>query len=176
MPLTPFHFGPALFFGLLLFGFTDLATFLVSNVIVDLEPFLIVFLGLNYPLHGFFHSFIGGTIAAVILAFVMFRLSNITEKMMKLFRFEQKASWKKIMAASLLGAYSHILLDSPLYPDIRPFYPFDVNPFFSNDMFIAINIYMFCIFCFLAGAIIYVVKLAVQARKHQSEQVKVTSA
>jgi membrane-bound metal-dependent hydrolase YbcI (DUF457 family) len=165
MPFTPFHLGPALFFGLLLFAFIDFPTFLVANVIVDLEPFLVVFLGLDYPLHGFFHSFIGGTLVAVVLAFVMFKLSYITLTLMKFFRLEHKASWKQIMAASLLGVYSHILLDAPLYPDIRPFYPFDVNPFFSNDMAISIYIYMFCIFSLLAGTMIYIIRLAVQARK-----------
>jgi len=165
MPFTPFHLGPALFFGLVLFAFIDFPTFLVANVIVDLEPFVVIFLGLDYPLHGFFHSFIGGTIVAVILAFVMFRLSNITERVMKLFHLEQTASWRRIMVASLLGVYSHILLDTPLYPDIRPFYPFDVNPFFFSDVFIAIYVYMFCIFSLLTGIIIYIVKLAVQAIK-----------
>lgn len=169
MPFTPFHLGPAVFFGLVLFAFIDFPTFLVANVIVDLEPFVVIFLGLDYPLHGFFHSFIGSTIVAVILAFVMFRLSNITERVMKLFRLEQTTSWRRIMMASLLGVYSHILLDTPLYPDIRPFYPFDINPYFFSDMFIAISIYMFCIFSFLAGTIVYVVKLALHARAHPKQ-------
>jgi hypothetical protein len=169
MPFTPFHLGPALFFGLVLFAFIDFPTFLVANVIVDLEPFVVIFFGLDYPLHGFFHSFIGGTIVAVILAFVMFRLSNITERVMKLFRLEQTASLRRIMAASLLGVYSHILLDTPLYPDIRPFYPFDVNPFFFSDVFIAIYVYMFCIFSFLVGIIVYLVKLVIQARAHPKQ-------
>lgn len=159
------------FFGLFLLEFIDFPTFLVANVIVDLEPFLVVFLDLDYPLHGFFHSFIGGTIVAVVLAFVMFKLSYITLKVMKFFRLERKASWKQIMTASLLGVYSHVLLDAPLYPDIRPFYPFDVNPLFSDDMVISIYIYMFCIFSFLAGTTIYIIRLVVQARKKS----KVTS-
>jgi len=164
MPFTPFHLGPAVFFGLVLFAFIDFPTFLVANVVVDLEPYVVIFLGLDYPLHGFFHSFVGGTIAAVILAFVMFRLSNITERVMKLFRLEQATSWRRILITSLLGVYSHILLDTPLYRDIRPFYPLDLNPYFFSDMFIAISIYMFCIFSFLAGIIVYVVKLALHAR------------
>jgi len=164
MPFTPFHSGPALFFGLLLFGFLDFPTFLIANVIVDLEPFLVILLGLDYPLHGFFHSLVGGTIAAVILAFVMFKSSEVTGKVMNLFRLEQKVSWKSIMAGSLLGVYAHILLDTPLYPDIRPFYPLDLNPYFFSDISIAISIYMFCIFSFLAGTTAYIVKLTLQKR------------
>jgi len=166
MPFTPFHLGPSLLFGLLLFGFLDFPTFLIANIIVDLEPFFAIMLGLDYPLHGFFHSFVGGTIVAVALAVVMFKLSNIIGKVMKLFRLDQKVTSKSIIAASLLGVYSHILLDTPLYPDIRPFYPLDLNPYFFSDLSVSIGIYMFCIFSFLAGFIAYVVKLAFQARAH----------
>lgn len=155
--------------GLLLFEFLDFPTFLIANVIVDLEPFLVILLGLDYPLHGFFHSFVGGTIVAVALAVVMFKSSNIIGKVMKFFRLDQKVTWKSIIAASLLGVYVHILLDTPLYPDIRPFYPLDLNPYFFSDMSIAISIYMFCIFSFLAGSIVYVVKLALQARAHPKQ-------
>lgn len=165
MPFTPFHLGPALFFGLLLFGFIDLPSFLIANVIVDLEPLLVVFLGLDYPLHGFFHSFAGGTIIAIILAFLMFRLSSVTKKAMKFFRLEQEVTLKRVMTASLAGVYFHILLDSPLYPDIKPLYPLELNPFFSSDMAISIYIYMFCIFSLLLGLMIYIIRLAVQAMK-----------
>ncbi len=41
MPLTPFHLGPDLFFGLLFFSYVDFPTFLVANVIVDIEPILV---------------------------------------------------------------------------------------------------------------------------------------
>jgi len=173
MPFTPFHLGPALFFGMLLFAFIDFPTFLTANVIVDLEPFLVVFLGLDYPLHGFFHSFAGGTIIAIFLAFLMFRFSGIFSGVMKFFRLEQEVSLKRVMTTSLAGVYFHILLDSPLYPDIKPLYPLDVNPFFSSDMVISIYIYMFCIFSLLAGTMIYVIRLAVQAMKKSKNQEKI---
>ena len=76
MPFTPLHLGPALLFGLLFLGFIDFPTFLVANVIVDIEPFLVLALNLNYPLHGFFHSFLGGTLIAILLAFIMLRIRN----------------------------------------------------------------------------------------------------
>ena len=60
MPFTPFHLGPALFLGLLLFRLVDLPTFLAANVILDLEPLAVLLLDLDYPLHGLFHSFLGG--------------------------------------------------------------------------------------------------------------------
>jgi len=48
MPFTPYHLGPGLFVGLLFLGFIDFPTFLVASVIVDMEPFLVLTLNLNY--------------------------------------------------------------------------------------------------------------------------------
>ncbi len=76
MPLTPFHLGPALFFGLLLFPVINLPTFLIANIIVDIEPFSVLYLGLEYPLHGFFHSFLGGSIIAIILSILMIKVDK----------------------------------------------------------------------------------------------------
>ena len=47
MPFTPLHLGPALFFGMVLLRYIDLPTFLVANVIVDIEPLVILTLGLH---------------------------------------------------------------------------------------------------------------------------------
>ena len=51
MPFTPYHLGPGLFVGLLFLSFIDFPTFLVASVIVDVEPFMVLALNLNYPLH-----------------------------------------------------------------------------------------------------------------------------
>ena len=161
-----FSFWPCLFFGLIFIAFLDFPTFLVASVLVDLEPSLVVSLGLRYPLHGFFHSLVGGTLVAFALALVMFKLRRFTFAVMKFFRVEQTASWKNVLAASFLGVYLHIMLDAPLYSDVRPFYPLDVNPLFSNSIAVGIYIYMFCIFSFLVGAIIYLLRLAFQAVKN----------
>ena len=165
MPFTPFHLGPALFFGLLLFRLVDFPTFLAASVILDLEPLAVLLLGLNYPLHGFFHSFLGGTIVAVILGLTMLRLSGRTREVLKLLALEQRSSLQAIMLGSLLGVYSHILLDSPLYADIRPFFPFGVNPFFAGDAFAGLYVYALCVLLFLAGVAAYAAMLIARARK-----------
>ena len=71
MPFTPYHFGPASFLGLLFFSFIDFPTFIIASIIVDIEPFLVIALNLNYALHGFFHSLLGGTLMAIPLALMM---------------------------------------------------------------------------------------------------------
>jgi len=127
MPFTPYHFGPGLLIGLLFLSFIDFPTFLIASVIVDIEPFLVLFFNLNYPLHGFFHSFLGGFIIAFILTMIMTKIRELFTPIMSFFKIQQEISFKKIFLASLLGIYIHILLDSPLYTDIRPFFPLDFN-------------------------------------------------
>jgi hypothetical protein len=74
MPFTSYHLGPGLMVGLLFLNFIDFPTFLVASVIVDIEPFIVLFFNLDYPLHGFFHSFLGGTIVALLLTISIFSI------------------------------------------------------------------------------------------------------
>jgi len=157
MPFTPFHFGPALFIGLLLFSLFDLPTLMVSSVVVDLEPFSVLLFQLNYPLHGFFHSYLGGTILAVVVAVAMVIARGFIEKIMSAFKLQQKSSFKKILITSMLGVYSHIFLDSFLYREMKPFYPLEFNPFPSlASLFPRYTlIYGFCSISFIFGLVLY---------------------
>jgi len=167
MPFTPFHLGPSSFIGLLLFKFIDLPTFLIASIIVDIEPFLVLFFNLDYPLHGFFHGFLGGSILAVITAIILYLLRNEVKKIMAFFKLSQESSLKKILWSSFLGVYTHILLDASVYhfsldsfsyQDIlRPFYPFYGNPFFG---WITLEqVYLFCNLSFLLGILLYFIRL-----------------
>ena len=151
MPFTPFHLGPALFFGLLLTRYLHFRTFLIANLIVDIEPFLVLLLGLDYPLHGLLHSFLGGSLVAILLSISMIKL-------------KEKSSSKSIWSASLSGIYLHILFDSPLYTDIRPFYPYDYNPFYNNGIIAGLDIYLLCVLLFVVGVLIYFTSLPTSSR------------
>jgi hypothetical protein len=166
MPFTPYHLGPGLLVGLLFISFIDLPTFLVASVIVDLEPFLILAFNLDYPLHGFFHSLIGGTLVAVSLSFAMYRIRDKLTPLLSFFRLEQKVSFKRILVAALSGIYIHILLDSRIYTDIQPLYPSTYNPFFAGT-FAGLGISLFCVWSFLGAAIIYIVLLILVWRKRR---------
>ena len=165
MPFTPLHLGPALFFGMVLLRYIDLPTFLVANVIVDIEPLVILTFGLHrtdslgLPLHGLLHSFLGGTLVALLLALVMIRMRGYLEPLMRLVGLEQVSSPRSVFAAALSGVYLHILLDSFLYVDIRPFYPFSYNPFLGG-MAAAFGVWWFCIVTGLIGVALLVFRLA----------------
>ena len=159
MPFTPYHLGPALLFGLLFLGFIDFPTFLVANAIVDVEPFLVLALNLNYPLHGFFHSFLGGTSVAVLLALIMHQIRDKLSPLLSFSKLEQKISFMRIIVAALSGIYIHILLDSRIYSDIQPFYPSTYNPLLTTGIFAGLDAYVFCIWCFFGAIIVYIIRL-----------------
>lgn len=154
MPFTPFHLGPGLLFGLLLLRYIDFPTFIIANVIVDIEPFMVLALNLPYPLHGFFHTFIGGTIVALFLTAVMRELREHLNPITRHLKIEQEYSTRSILIASLSGIYLHIVLDSLLYVDIKPFYPFDFNPFLDITR-IGLGVYGNCFLAFILGTIFY---------------------
>ena len=153
MPFTPFHLGPTLLIGLLLFHYLDIASFLVSSVIVDVEPFYLMFQRAAY-LHGFFHSYLGASILGVLVALCIYPLRRGVERVLESFRIPQRSSFRKILFASLIGAYSHVFLDSFLYEEMRPFYPLEVNPFLNAVS--AYSVYGFCGISILLGLVMYV--------------------
>lgn len=153
MPFTPFHLGPSSWVGLLLFKIFDFPTLLVASIIVDIEPFCVLFFNLSYPLHGLFHSFLGSSILAILTAGVMYLLRHHIKKIMTVFKLGQDSSFKKILWASFFGVYSHILLDSFLYTDMKPLYPLQSNPFYG--LFSSQQIYLFCSLSFLIGIWMY---------------------
>jgi membrane-bound metal-dependent hydrolase YbcI (DUF457 family) len=159
MPLTPFHLGPGLLIGLLLLPYIDFPTFLIASVIVDVEPIVVLIFGLDYPLHGFFHSFLGGTIVALPLALVMNKIREPISPLISFFKIEQEISFKKILIAALSGIYLHILLDCPIYTDIQPFFPLDFNPFFRSSGAPGLMETMICVWCFMGASIVYLIIL-----------------
>lgn len=114
MPFTPYHFGPALVAKGLLRNQFCLITFAISQVIIDLES-LYYLVQNNWPVHRFFHTYLGATLAI----FISLVLAKLTLKALRL-----KASWKAIFIAGFFGGYSHIFLDSIMHRDIMPLSPF----------------------------------------------------
>ena len=159
MPFTPFHLGPGLLISLIFLSFIDIPTFLIASVIIDVEPFLVLIFHLNYPLHGFFHSFLGGFIVAVLLSMVMSKIRRYFTPLLTFFKIEQSISFKKILFSSTCAIFIHILLDSPIYLDIQPFFPFEFNPFYRSTVMPGLIIYLLCAWCFVGAIFVYVIRL-----------------
>ena len=167
MPFTAFHLGPALLIGIILFPFLDLAALLICSVIVDLEPFYVIFFARGLPLHGFFHTFLGGTIVAIIIAIILWITRGLVQELLLIFRVEQKSSFVKILYTSLFSVNFHIFLDSIFHADMQPFYPLIINPFYGLISQTIINqLYLICL---ILGLTIYVHRFIVRGVSREYE-------
>ena len=131
-------------------------TFILANVVVDIEPFLVLFLGLNYPVHGYLHTFIAAFCFGLALGFAMFLLERIMHPLYKTFLLETKGmlKMKPFIVAGVLGTMLHVLLDSPLYTDIKPFYPIATNPLYNSVS--SLEVYIFSVWMGILGIVFYV--------------------
>jgi membrane-bound metal-dependent hydrolase YbcI (DUF457 family) len=115
----------------------------------------------GYPLHGFFHSYLGSSILALALVLIIYPFRGLLDRIIAAFRVPQKSSFKKILFTSFLGVYFHVFLDSFLYEEMAPFYPLQGNPFFNSlSAFGSYSIvYGFCSLTVLLGITLYFYKL-----------------
>lgn len=134
MPFTPFHLGPALLPGVILYNWLDLPALVVGSILIDVRAALVVYGPLKPPIHGVLTTFAGGTIIAGLLAAGFSLLPNSIENLLARLRLTENTSSRAIFAGSLIGVYSHVILDSILYTDARPFSPITWNPFFVDGV------------------------------------------
>lgn len=157
MPLTPFHVGIGLFVGLAFYRWLDFPTLCIGTIIVDTRAILIVFGPLEGTLHGPLHTVLGGTLVACVLAVVMFATKPVLNEIGVLVGLAQKRSAYRIETASLIGVYSHLILDGMMHADMQPLYPFDSNPLLG--LVPTSDIYLICFLGFLFGVILYMAHL-----------------
>lgn len=136
MPLTPFHLGPGLFFGILTFRFFDLLAFLIGSVFLDIEPALVILYNFNYPYlsyphHGILHSFLAGLITAFLIALILNNYKERIRNYLAKFNLNQRSSFLSIFLGGLLGHWIHIIFDSFMHYDVMPFWPLKANPFLN---------------------------------------------
>jgi len=150
MPFTPFHVGPALLiFGIL--AFLDPIALIYGSVLVDLEPIFVVFFLREGALHGPVHSVVG----VMLLLPLVFAVTLITRR---LFPFvdslflskSKKFTYQTTLLSVLIGVYSHITLDSFLYPELNLLWPLPYwNPLLYRIF--SVLVYDFCIIAFVVG-------------------------
>jgi membrane-bound metal-dependent hydrolase YbcI (DUF457 family) len=137
MPFTPFHLGPALAVGLpLRRRYLHVPTFIVGNVIVDVEGLLVVAFGFNYPLHGYLHTFLLATVVGVLLGFLMFKLEKPMQPIYRKIQLEPNRTLKlkSFLLAGVFGAMLHVGFDALLYFEMTPFFPLTTNPLLSLNV------------------------------------------
>ena len=120
MPFTPFHFGPHTCVALPFHRKLDFPIFLLSNVAVDIEPLLVMVFNLNYPLHGYCHTFLVGALVGVFLALLAFPFRDVIGIIMKFFRLPYKTTaYRMIISGVLARVYQKISVFSSNYSVVK---------------------------------------------------------
>jgi membrane-bound metal-dependent hydrolase YbcI (DUF457 family) len=167
MPFTPFHFGPGAALHALAPRRISFLAFCAANVVVDVEP-LYYMLTHQYPLHRFFHTFVGVAVAISLTLALFIGLQKVATKV----RFiPNLCGWKSltvlpVVVGAVLGGYTHIVLDGLMHGDIRPLAPFSsANPFQGLVSLGALH--WFCIYAGAFGlATVAIRKLQGRRRAH----------
>ncbi|VVC04363.1 Uncharacterised protein [Candidatus Burarchaeum australiense] len=161
MPATPLHLGPGLFAAALLLAVADLPSLLIASIILDVEPgsnLVLRLSGLNPPFayHGFLHSFLGATVAALILAPVLLWLAQKLRNR-KFFGHFWAPTAGAVLLACLVGTNLHILVDSFVNTDMQPFWPYLQNPLLG--LIPPLELYVACLALFILGAALLAFRL-----------------
>lgn len=169
MPITPFHLGPGLFFGMILVKYINLLAFLFGNIVLDIEPLSMVLYNINYayrfyPHHGFIHTILGAFLVSLLSALLLKEFQQKIKKLLSKFPNLNLAQiWKgdsgfsKIFLSVFLGTLTHLTFDCFMHYDVFPFWPSKLNPFLkllSNQ-----QIYSICIASGILGIILLVLYL-----------------
>jgi hypothetical protein len=165
MPITPFHIIAGVAVKSLRPKYFSWTVFALANVLIDTEA-VYYFFTTGSPAHKYFHTWVGATIIAILsatlgkyLCEIGLRVLNyvfLNEKYVPRLRWlrqgikiDQFSAW----SGAVIGAYSHIFLDSFVNLDMKPYFPFSDQNHLLGLISLK-NTYMICIGLFLIGLII----------------------
>ena len=150
MPFTPFHFGPGVMFKALAPGYYSFTVFLFTQIVIDLEPLYFMLHG-EWPIHRFFHTYLGATVVSIIGITVGRPLCGvlitITKQRLRVTKQELLLATNRIkftaaLSGAFIGSYSHVALDSIMHSDVKPFAQFsEINPLLNAISSIELHLY-----------------------------------
>jgi hypothetical protein len=169
MPFTPFHMGPACVAKPLAGSTFSMTVFGFANVAMDVQPLVHMLRGEGI-LHGVSHTFLGGTVIGIfsVLAgrpLCQWLLNRWTpdpgDRFMSWLRGPRVLTWPSAIIGAFFGTYSHVVLDSMIHADVRPFAPFDEgNPLLGLVSFEAMH--LLCVGISVLGLIGFYVRYQVE--------------
>lgn len=123
MPITPYHFGPSGFLGLVFRKWIDIPVFVLANVIVDIEVLAVAFFGLGPPYHRYCHTLLIGGVVGALWGIAAYRLRFLFEVFMEMLRIPYRPALWKMIISGVLGVWLHVVVDGAYHPDVRVFWP-----------------------------------------------------
>lgn len=127
MPFTPYHFGINALPALATQNKLDLSALVLVNVIIDVEPLLVLALDLDYPLHGYAHTLIGGATLGLALGLVLYAARSVINSSYRLQGLKQSKSARSFVQGGIVGGLLHVALDALIYEPMFPLWPLERN-------------------------------------------------
>lgn len=154
MPFTPFHMGPGIAIKALLQGSFSVMVFGWTQILMDIQPLVVLITGEGH-LHGFSHTFVGGSIIAVISALTGKYLSELGLSILGIDKGKRiNIAWWVVFLSAYIGVFSHVLLDAVMHSDVEPFYPFNTDNVFLGYLSYA-GIHKLCVYSGIFGGVVY---------------------
>lgn len=158
MPFTPFHFSVHACVAFPLLRKINFPIFILINVIVDMEPLLVILFNFDYPAHGYAHSFLGATVLGSLWGLIGYYFDNLSKTLMEWLKLNHYSGLKSCLISGITGGWLHVLFDAPLYTDIRPFFPVLNNPLYGLIEIPAM--YILCTLLFVPAFILYILRIS----------------
>ena len=154
MPFTPIHMGPGILVKAILQGSFSLLVFGWTQILMDIQPLLVMLTGEGH-LHGFSHTYIGGSLIAVFAALTGKYLAQLGLKLLRIGRQQPMTIlWHVAFLSGFIGSFSHVLLDSIMHTDVEPFFPVVLSNPFYGLVSVAV-LHKICLYSGLFGTAIY---------------------
>src|SRR5262245_55839686 len=157
MPFTPFHFGPGAAIKAALGRRFSFTVFAFSQVLIDIEPGTRMLAGAD-QLHPHLHTYAGATAVALLSAWPGRPVCEWTLRLWNRQLSPAQARWlgveptipaAAVWSGAIIGAYSHVVLDSIMHADLRPFAPLSD----TNRLLHLISISDLHLLCIALGAL-----------------------
>ena len=173
MPLTPFHFGPGFLIKSVIPKSFSFRVFIFANIIIDLEPLYFILTN-QFPVHRFFHTYLGailvGIISALIAGPICYQWTAYWNKGFKNLKINnKKITHTALISSSFVGSFSHVFLDSMMHRDMAP-----LSPFTSiNGMLGVLSYQQIHFVCLIAGGIgLYLFLKNLRKKKARIKKIK----
>lgn len=155
MPFTTYHLGSALLIGYVLRKKVCWAALLICSVfVVDVEPIAVVVTRTGDDLHGYAHTFVASLALGALVGFVLYFARGYVKLLLSdLGLCNYCDSLRSYVLGGIVGWFIHVLMDAPIYHDIKPFRPYSENimyiPQYSGELYALYGL------IFYAGSALY---------------------
>ncbi|MCB1936511.1 MAG: metal-dependent hydrolase [Nitrosomonas sp.] len=159
MPFTPYHMGPGLLIKSVMQSSFSLVIYGWAQIVMDIQPLMVLLTGKG-QLHGFSHTYLGATLLAIVAAFTGKYLIEACLKSLGTYNpFKATLfTWRVVFFSAFLGTFTHVLLDSIMHADMKPFYPLAIENKLLGVLTIE-QLHQFCGYSGVLGMVIYILVL-----------------